>query len=445
MASKRTLKASNLEALGAAVLAELLIEVSGGNAVIQRRLRLALAAAEGSDAAAQDVRKRLSAMDRASSLVDSRRRKALVSELEAQLQAISGPIATADPKLACDLLLRLLELAEGVLQRCTGNTSTVVAVFERAVKQLGPLAQAAQLEPEALVEQVAELLAENGHEQFDGLVPVLSEALGQSGLKRLESSCRQRGGRNGDTHLLQIALARGDVEGYLAQFDAEDLRWRDIAAGVAQQLLSCERTQQALEILDAATEAAPGVEDSAWHDSRMAVLEALNRRAEAQEVRWQWFSHSLSIPHLRDYLQRLDDFADVEAEERALQLAGQHPESLRGLQFLVAWPALSRAARHVLAHAREWNGEAYTIHCAAAERLGAQHPLAATLLLRPLVVFALEMGRNKRYRYAAEQLRSCDQLAARIDDWQGHPDHATYVERLHDRFGGTWQFWERLE
>ncbi|WP_228008964.1 DUF6880 family protein [Cyanobium sp. LEGE 06113] len=149
MANKRTLKASNLEALGAAVLAELLIEVSGGNAVIQRRLRLALAAAEGSDAAAQDVRKRLSAMDRASSLVDSRRRKALVSELEAQLQAISGPIAAADPKLACDLLLRLLELAEGVLQRCTGNTSTVVAVFERAVKQLGPLAQAAQLEPEA--------------------------------------------------------------------------------------------------------------------------------------------------------------------------------------------------------------------------------------------------------------------------------------------------------
>ena len=49
MASKRTLNAKNLEALGAAALAELLIEVSGGNAVIQRRLRLALAAGEGTD------------------------------------------------------------------------------------------------------------------------------------------------------------------------------------------------------------------------------------------------------------------------------------------------------------------------------------------------------------------------------------------------------------
>ena len=49
MASKRTLNAKNLETLGAAALAELLIEVSGGNAVIQRRLRLALAAGEGTE------------------------------------------------------------------------------------------------------------------------------------------------------------------------------------------------------------------------------------------------------------------------------------------------------------------------------------------------------------------------------------------------------------
>ena len=66
MASKRTLNAKNLEALGAAALAELLIEVSGGNAVIQRRLRLALAAGEGTEGVVQEVRKRLTAIDRSS-------------------------------------------------------------------------------------------------------------------------------------------------------------------------------------------------------------------------------------------------------------------------------------------------------------------------------------------------------------------------------------------
>ena len=56
MARKRTLNARNLEALGAAALAELLLEVSSGQAVIQRRLRLALAEAEGAGGAAQEVR-----------------------------------------------------------------------------------------------------------------------------------------------------------------------------------------------------------------------------------------------------------------------------------------------------------------------------------------------------------------------------------------------------
>lgn len=445
MASKRTLNAKNLEALGAAALAELLIEVSGGNAVIQRRLRLALAAGEGTEEVVEEVRKRLTAIDRATTFVDSARRKALVADLEAQLQAITGPIAAGDPKQAFDLLRRFLELSEGVLERCTDSTGVVIGVFERAAKQLGPLAQAAQLESETLAQHAAELLAENTFEQFDALVPALKDALGDWGLKLLGSYCRQHGACDGNTHLLQIAIARGDVDGYLAQFDAEDLLWRDIAASVAQHLLASGRAEQALEILDGATEEAVGLADGQWHDSRIAVLEALNRQAEAQEMRWQWFSRTLSIPHLRDYLKRLEDFEDVEEEERALHVAEQHPISLLGLHFLVEWPALARAARHVLAHEDEWEGDAYTIHSAAAERLSAAHPLAATLLLRPMVFFALWMGRANRYRYAAEHLRTCEQLAGRIDDWRGHPDHSAYVERLHNIYGAKWGFWKLME
>jgi hypothetical protein len=445
VASKRTLNAKNLEALGAAALAELLIEVSGGNAVIQRRLRLALAAGEGTEEVVEEVRKRLTAIDRATTFVDSARRKALVADLEAQLQAITGPIAAGDPKQAFDLLRRFLELSEGVLERCTDSTGVVIGVFERAAKQLGPLAQAAQLESETLAQHAAELLAENTFEQFDALVPALKDALGDWGLKLLGSYCRQHGACDGNTHLLQIAIARGDVDGYLAQFDAEDLLWRDIAASVAQHLLASGRAEQALEILDGATEEAVGLADGQWHDSRIAVLEALNRQAEAQEMRWQWFSRTLSIPHLRDYLKRLEDFEDVEEEERALHVAEQHPISLLGLHFLVEWPALARAARHVLAHEDEWEGDAYTIHSAAAERLSAAHPLAATLLLRPMVFFALWMGRANRYRYAAEHLRTCEQLAGRIDDWRGHPDHSAYVERLHNIYGAKWGFWKLME
>ncbi len=444
-ASRRTLNARNLEALGAAALAELLIEVSCGQAVIQRRLRLALAAAAGAGDAAQEVRKRLAAIDRARTLVGSARRPALLSDLEAQLQAIIGPIAAADPREACDLLLRFLEIAEGVLARCTDSTGVVIGVFARAAEQLGPLAMAAQLAPDALAEQAAELLMEDGHGQFDGLVPALKEALGDGGLERLERCCRERGARDGSRLLLQIAEVRGDGVRYLGQFSAADLRRRPIAADVARVLMANGREAQALELLDGAEAEHPGRLDGAWQDSRVAALEALGRSAEAQEMRWQWFCRTLSIPHLREFLRRLEAFEDGEAEEQALRLAEQHPDRLLGLEFLLAWGTLARAARLVLAHPTDWDGEAYAIHSTASERLSADHPLAATLLLRPMVWWALAMGRSSRYRHAAEHLRSCDQLADRIDDWQGHPDHGAFVARLQERFGTRWGFWRLVE
>ena len=56
MASKKTLNATNLEALGAERLAELLIEISRGNAAAQRRLRLELAGAASPGEMAQEIR-----------------------------------------------------------------------------------------------------------------------------------------------------------------------------------------------------------------------------------------------------------------------------------------------------------------------------------------------------------------------------------------------------
>ena len=148
---------------------------------------------------------------------------------------------------------------------------------------------------------------------------------------------------------------------------------------------------------------------------------------------------------MRAYLQRLDDFADVDAEERALQLAEHHPDPLLALQFLVHWPALPRAAQLVINHGPIWDGEAFEVLTPAAERLSSAHPLAATILLHTLVLFALSAGRTRRYRHAAEHLRSCERLAAEIDDWQGLQSHATFVGSLRESFGRCWSFWQLLE
>ena len=444
MAPRTSLNARNLEALGAAALAELLLEVSSGSAVIQRRLRLALAAASGAAGAAQEVRKRLAAIARSSTGLDAARRKALVKDLEAQQQAISGPIAEADPALALELQVRLLELAEGVLDRGADSSGTLIGLFHAGVLQLVALAAAARCSVSDLVEHAAELLQENSYGQFDGLIPALTAQLGPEGLALLQEALLERSGV--DRLLMeQLALGRGDLDGYLELFEASQLSWPQTAAEVAGQLLAAGRAAQALAVLDRASKATRIMPAERWHACRIQTLEALDRHDDAQQHRWQVFSQSLSIPILRDYLQRLNDFADVESEVQALRLVEQHPAVLAALEFLVLWPALPRAARHVLQHRRAWDGDAYEIYEPAAERLSADYPLAATVLLRAMVVFALQMRRSKRYRYAADHLRQCELLAARIDHWQGVEPHSSFAGRLREAFAQSRSFWQLLE
>ena len=356
MASKRTLNARNLEQLGVAALAELLIEVSSGSALIQRRLRLALAAADGGDGAAQAVRKRLTAIARSTAYVDSRKRKALLADLEVQHQAITGVIAAADPRLAFELLIRLLELADGVLDRSADTTGAVIGVFQGALADLAPLAAAASIQTDDLVEQLIDLMAGNGYGQFDQLIPSMAACLGEPGLVQLQRFFEEHGGPDATAALLQIAEARGDVDAYRAQFTAQQLCRPSIAADVALHLLAADRPGEALAVLDGATTQASDWLMIDWGDARIAVLEGLGRREEAQQQRWQLFCRNLSIDHLRAYLQRLDDFVDLEVEERALQIVEQHSQPLLALQFLIRWPALRRAARYVLNHREQWDG-----------------------------------------------------------------------------------------
>jgi hypothetical protein len=264
-------------------------------------------------------------------------------------------------------------------------------------------------------------------------------------LKLLDRYCRDRGATDGHFILLQIAECRGDVDAYVAQFNASQLSWPSTAAEVASHLLAAGRPEQALGVLDGAAKGAASWHAPEWDDARIAVLEALGRGEEAQQLRWQCFGKTLSIPHLREYLKRLEAFEDGEAEERAFEVADQHALPLLTLQFLVNWPALPRAARYVIANWQEWDGEAYPIYGPAAERLNRDHPVAATVLLRAMVVFALSMGRSNRYRYAAEHLRTCERLAAATEDWLGVEGHESFVGRLRESFGLKWSFWQLVE
>jgi len=111
------------------------------------------------------------------------------------------------------------------------------------------------------------------------------------------------------------------------------------------------------------------------------------------------------------------------------------------LSFLVTWPALGQAAHLVLTRAAEINGNFYEVLAPAAAALETKQPLAATILRRALIDFALEQNRVKRYQHAARHLHECENLADEIKDFGSFEPHETYVKRLKAEHGRKSSFW----
>jgi hypothetical protein len=477
MASKKTLNTSNLEALGAERLAALLMEISQGNAAIKRRLRLELVGTESPAELSKEIRKRLAAIARSRSFVDWQNRKALVDDLEVQRRAIVQKVAKRFPSEALELMWRFLDLARSVFERSDDSSGTIAAVFHAALGDLGEIAQAARPDPKQLADQVFGALVQNDYGQYDDLIQVLRPALGPVGLEHLKQRMvalsagpvrkpaaqeRQvigwasRGPIYADEvaersrvstvrlALQDIADAQGDVDAYVAQYEEGARKVPKIAAQIARRLLAAGRAEEAWQTVEAAELRQGGWPDFEWEDARIETLDALGRGDAAQAARWSCFKRALSARHLRDYLKRLPDFDDLEAEQRALDHAERHRGLLHAISFLVSWPALDRAARLVTGRAGELDGDQYEILTPAAEALAAKYPLAATLLLRAMIDFSLTQSRSSRYGHAARHLRDCAGLASAISDYGAFVTHVAYVARLRRDHGRKTGFWSAV-
>jgi len=223
MAGRASLNAKNLEALGTARLAALLLQHTEGNAAARRALRLALAEQRGPLEMAQEVRKRLAAVERSSSWLDQKRRDALLADLDRQRQAIAGPIAAHDPDLAVELLWRFLDLAKSLQDRCDCSDEAELPLFHQASADLGQVACRAKGSTAALAEQVAAALLENEGGEYDHLIEHLKEALKPEGLVQLRQMMEaQRPPRRSDVK---------QADGEATSFDGEEDEDEDEADG----------------------------------------------------------------------------------------------------------------------------------------------------------------------------------------------------------------------
>ncbi|RBI70908.1 hypothetical protein DQW77_13220 [Roseovarius sp. TE539] len=476
--SRKTLNKTNLERLGAAALADLVLDLVAGNAALQRQARMALSAAQGPKDIAADIRKRFAALRRASGFLDWRKQRALVKELDGLLDMIESRIAPEEADTTFELLWSFLQLAPSIHERTDDSNGAVGDVMGRAVELIGAVAPRITAEPRALAERVLEAVAEADFGEFDGIIPATAEALGPDGLAHLKQITNQwantppaqaeldkwrRFGlstapeeivkRNRESTrsiiLSDIADAQGDVDAYMARYTEEQLTYGTIAPGVARRLLDAGRVEEAHGIITRAraTENAKGPR-MFRHDLDEVYEECLQKLGHHDTLKdhlWDRFRAGLSAPALRRYLSLLPDFEDMEAEEAALDFVEAQAHPVPAVRFLVDWPAPARAARVVLARAAELDGNRFETLTPAAEALDADHPLAATLMRRAMIDDTLRGAKSKRYRHAARHLADCAACDSTIADYGDHPTHESFLATLRENHGRKHGFWSLVD
>lgn len=473
--SKKTLNHANLAGLGPDRLAELLLEVSAGSADIKRRLRLELAHNLGPQELARDVRKRLATLRKSKTFVGWRKRKVLARDLATQAAMITNKIGPEDPTTAFELLWEFMDLAPPIFARTQDKQGEVMAVFLTALTHFNTLAQSALVEEKALAEKVWRAVQDNPYGVWDDIITTMVPALGTGGVDHLKALIATyagaddlqeeppheaiaflrelRGGakqaqttkaRFVQSCLQEIAAATGDTQGYIAQFTARDLQDQGTSAKVAMLLLEEGQPQRAYDLLrDADRDGYDGAQ-RAWDAALIACLTTLDRVAEAQDHRWACFEDTLNDVLLREHLKLLDDFDDVEAEERAKAYAADFPDFSKALQFFLDWPDLHAAAQLVIARPGDIDGDRFELISRAAEALRTRHPLATVILMRAVINTSLGYGRVARYAAAADYLSDCVALDQEIATYGDHPTHGEYVKALQTRHERKASFWDKV-
>ncbi|RJE81092.1 DUF6880 family protein [Paracoccus sp. JM45] len=474
----KSLNKKNLEALGAEVLAELLMDAVKGDAARQRRVRMALSSEQSPKEAAADIRKRMAQIRRAKSWISMRGQHMLAKELNGLIDVILNRVASEDVGLGFDLLWSLLQLAPDIHARTDDSNGTIGDVMDAVMNAIQALAPRLDRNAEQLADQVFEALQDNGYGEFDGAIPALSQALGDQGLtalrvraeiamdapvtldeteyfgvlmsaeRRLEMA-KDSQNRTLRMILSDIADAQGDVDAWLSQYSAQQLTYHTIAPDAARRLLTAGRAEDALRIMDTCIASEKDKDrtfDTPEVDSaRFACLEALGDEDSLRSAMWSRFETTLCAETLRRYLSRLPDFDDDEALLNARTHVRTHPDLLQVLIFCMSWPDARLAADVILSRYAELDGNTYELLTPTSEFLKAEHPLAATLALRSMITFSLQNNRAKRYRHAARHLASCAQADMAIADYGAFQSHDAFFNDLRRKHPRKHAFWDKVE
>ncbi|WP_371931843.1 DUF6880 family protein [Mameliella sp. MMSF_3510] len=437
-ARKPALTTDKLKNLGAEKLAKLVLDEAERNAGFRRQVKAALAGKSGPQAIAKLVDRRLSGLARAKSFIEWDKARAFAEDLRNLTDTLASELGAAAPALAVDRLLRFIATHEQVFERVDDSSGRVQDIYYQAIAAIGDLApRLTPAEADQLPEKIMTALGESTHGYLAEVTTAVVPHLPQDSLARWDADLKEVIAERQAEEALRapegwfysmtsqwgemrqtIARARGDLDLLIALESAKRPHMQD-TLGIAAQLLEAGRSAEALEWVRKPGRRAFDEGEGDMSPPRVSlearILEALGDVPAAQALRWQCFETTLSAEILRDYLDQLPDFEDVEAEDHAHAYALEKAMPEAALRFFLDWPRTDLAAKLIVMHPDRWDGGDWHILPKVAALLEHDHPLAATILFRALLDDILARARSKAYGHGATYLGKLALLAEDAD------------------------------
>lgn len=461
MAKKAAVKfdKNGLSSLGAEKLAEILLEEAAANKPLKLRLQTALAGGDGAGKINALIDKRLDQIEKSKTGITRARSKDLALELGGLVRTINAELGATDPFAASERMLRLVSMRLAILHRLYDRNARMEKVFDDA--SAAAVALVAQMQPSQqvslvpLIEQCrsADVLSEQG-EVFINLMNGLSAEAGEAWKALLAKVPAKHRTYPAALGLLQVlALKLGDFKEAGRLEEAKPEMFQNSLL-LAQLLFEAEQFEDALVwvrrkpkgmhvIYVNGIRAAVGPDYGARERKLLeaGILDRLKRRDEAQKLRWDEFCESFDVDILRQYISKLDDFAEFDEMDRAMALVMQDKNIYKALRFLVQWPKLDLAAQYIIDHAKDWDGRYYELLSEVSTALHQDYPLATTVLNRALVTDILNRNLSSAYDFAVVCLTELEEISSRIAGEPSLPSHEAFMQTLRVKHGKKYSFW----
>ena len=318
---------TQVAALGADRLAEILVDHAFHDPGLEQALRLALAAQASDAELARILAGEVDAMTARRNRWSDGDDQELAHGINRIRAAITRDLLPRTPRAAADLHLRLIRLHPSIVAQVRDGDGVVGSAVEDVVADFG-LACAAlpAADRRKLPAEVAALLLADDTGVCRRLISACKDGLGPEGLAELDRLFRAgldgTGPAGGAQHrstclqgLAEIADLQNDVDAFIEVQELAETGNRAVLP-IAERLVGAGRLDEALQRLEQATGGKYRIDG--LDDLRIEVLDRLGRVDDAQAVRWGVFLRTSSGTMLDAYLERVPVEARPGVTEKAV-------------------------------------------------------------------------------------------------------------------------------